>query len=154
MVEFKKFLWTLPIFSAILALIGLITPVAYVIYSEGGLFFWLWALNIRTNTGEIWFNTDTLAMVGAVTETIVIILAIVIILFTVFQVRKGEKNLKRIKILWLICGFLLTLAPIGYIIGAEFYISEFWTNYSVGFGIIGPFIAAAIIILGIFFYKD
>ncbi len=154
MVGIKKYLWILPICSAILAIIGLLTPVAFVIYSEGGLFFWLWALNLRTNTGEVWFNTDTLAMVGAVLETIVIILAILILVFTVFQLRKDGKNLKRIKIMWLICGILLAVAPIGYVIGAEFYISGFWTNYSVGFGIIGPFIAAAITILAIFIYKD
>ena len=154
MVDLKKSLWIIPIFSAIIAVIAILTPVAYVLYTGGGLYFWLWALNIRTDTGEIWFNTDTLALVGAVLETFVIVLAILILISTVLKIRNKGINLRKVKILWLFCGILLIIAPIGYIIGGQFYATNFWNTYSPGFGVIGLFIAAALAIIEIFIYKD
>jgi hypothetical protein len=153
LIDFRKNFWLAPILIAIIALISLLSPAAYRTFNDGGIYFWLWALNISTDTGYLWFNTDALALFGAIAETLVIIIAMLILIYTGISIKREKKNQKIIKIFLLISGTLLILAPLGYIIGSMFYQTDFWGTYSPSFGIIGPFIAAAIAFITIFLYK-
>jgi len=151
--EIKKYLWAIPFISAIFGIIALLTPVAYQYYGSDSLYVWYWALNVIPEIGEIWFNDSPLALIGGILETIVILFAVIVLLYTGLNVRKGLSSLKRMKVLWIICGILLLISPIGYIIGAVIYQSNFWEFYFVGFGIISSFIAAGLAILQIFVYR-
>ena len=153
MIDFRKNFWLAPILIAVIALISLLTPAAYRTFDGGGIYFWLWALNISTDTGYLWFNTDALALFGAIAETLVIVISMIILIYTGFIIKREKKNHKIIKIYLFISGILLILAPLGYIIGSMFYQTDFWGIYSPSFGIIGPFIAAALAFITIFLYK-
>ena len=135
------------------AIISLSTPVAYREYSSYNIYFWLSALNLRTDTDEMWYNTDPLAITGAVLESLVIIIAMILLLFSAIRLYQDKINVKTAKLIFLINGVLLILSPLGYIILANLYAPDFWSIYSPCFGVVSPFIAAGISILTIFFYK-
>jgi uncharacterized membrane protein len=149
----QKNTWLLPFASAIIAAVSLATPVAIFPRLDGSsVVFWLWALNVDTRDGDIWFNTDELALAGAILETAVLVLAIVILFIIAFSVKTG-KSRKSTPVMLVLCVILLLLSPIGYMIGAEIYDEGFWMVHPASFGIIGPIIAAGLVIVTIVLSK-
>ncbi|MHA1191488.1 MAG: hypothetical protein ACTSP9_04235 [Promethearchaeota archaeon] len=153
MINLKKRIWIFPLLSIVLAIISLSTPVAYREYSSYNIYFWLSALNLRTDTSAWWYNTDPLAITGAVLETIVIVIAMILLLFTAIRICQDKLSGKLAKLIFLVSGILLIISPLGYIILANLYTSDFWSIYNPCFGVVGPFIAAGISIMTIFLYK-
>jgi len=153
MVNLKKRIWIFPLISIVLAIISLSTPVAYREYSSYNIYFWLSALNLRTDTGEMWYNSDPLAITGAFLEILVIVVAMILLLFSVLRIYQDKLNVKIVKLLFLISGVLLVISPLGYIILANLYAPDFWSIYKPCFGVVGPFISAGISIMTIFLYN-
>ena len=153
MVNLTKRIWIFPLISIIFAIISLSIPVAFRGHTTYSTYFWLSALNLRTDTGEWWYNSDPLAITGAVLEILVIVIAMILLLFSVIRLYQGKLSGKLGKLIFLVSGILLIISPLGYIILANLYIPDFWSVYTPCFGIISPFIAAGISILTIFLYK-
>ena len=153
MVNLKKRIWIFPLISIVLAIISLSTPVAYREYSSYNIYFWLSALNFRTDTGEMWYNSDPLAITGAFLEILVIVIAMILLLFCVIRIYQDKLSVKLAKLFFLISGVLLVISPLGYIILANLYAPDFWSIYNPCFGVVGPFIAAGISFSAIFLYK-
>ncbi|MHA1671441.1 MAG: hypothetical protein ACTSV5_12810 [Promethearchaeota archaeon] len=150
MVNLKKRIWIFPLISIVLAIISLSTPVAYREYSSYNIYFWLSALNFRTDTSAWWYNSDSLAIAGAVLEILVIVIAMIFLLFNAIRLYQDKLNVKIAKLIFLVSGILLIISPLGYIILANLYAPDFWSIYNPSFGVVGPFIAAGISILTIF----
>ncbi|MBY9002654.1 MAG: hypothetical protein KGD73_01660 [Candidatus Lokiarchaeota archaeon] len=153
MVDLKKRIWIFPLISIIFSILSLSLPVAYREHATYNSYFWLSALNLRTDTGALWYNSDPLAITGAVLEILVIVIAMILLLFSVIRIYQDKLSEKLAKLNFLVSGLLLILSPLGYIILANLYVSDFWSIYIPFFGIISPFIAAGISILTIFLYK-
>ena len=140
--------------SAILAIAALCLPVAFRLFNDGtGIYFWLWALNIDTGSAEIWFNDSMIAVVGAILETAVIVVAIVILIFVTKSIKNDSNKAKKIDALLILAAILLVISPVGYIIGGDAYQHNFWAKYTPHFGLIGLFIAAGLVIITIILRK-
>ena len=141
-----------PLFvGAIAAIAAVLTPAAMGIYTSKPVYIWLWALNIRSD-GDVWFNMDDIALAGAVLETGVLAVAIILSLLVAFKIKKGNP-LKGVYGILLACLIMVVASPVGYIIGAMAWDPWFWMDHVAGFGIIGPFITAGLLIVSFIFLK-
>ena len=149
----KKINWLFPLASAALAIVSIAVPVAFSPKTGGkGIMFWYWALNVDTRDGDVFYNTDEIAMAGAVLETAVLAIAAILMAWTSVTMKKGIQS-KMVPILLLVSAILLVASPVGYIIGAEVYRSGFWLdNYGL-FGMYGPFIAAGLAVVCMYLVK-
>lgn len=143
--------WVLLLAASIIAMIAVVTPVATGFFPHSTTNIWLWALNTRSN-GDVWFNTDDLAITGAILETGVLVLTILIMMLLTVNVKKGT-IVKGMNGLMIACIIMLVVPPVGYIIGAEAYDTGFWMDHVAGFGIYGPFIAAGLLFVAFFIMK-
>jgi hypothetical protein len=143
--------WILLLAGAITTAVALATPAAMGYFTLSTLYIWLWALNIRT-TGSIWFNTDDIAVAGAILETGVLVVAIALLFLLAIKV-KGGTPVKGMYGIMLACLIMLVASPVGYIIGAVGYDPFFWTDHVAGFGIYGSFIAAGLVIVSFLVLK-
>ncbi|MBD3186952.1 hypothetical protein GF325_09010 [Candidatus Bathyarchaeota archaeon] len=129
-----------------LSILALATPVAS--YDDGSdvTVFWYWALNVNRNSGDIWFNTSKLAVLGAILETAIIGVTVSLLFKVLAWLVKGETTgkQKQIRIFLLLSGIFLILAAMGYMIGTEAYIENAWQRYNVGFGLVASFIGSGI----------
>ncbi len=141
-----KMRWGLALGGFILALASLALPVAIYTYGGNSIVFWYWALNIDTFDGTWWFNDDPLAVGGAILETIVILIAAIILLAVVKGIKKNSKSAKSLKKMLITVGILLIVSPVGYMIGGLVYEPAFFTKYTLSIGIFCTFAAAAIAI--------
>ncbi|MEX2683926.1 MAG: hypothetical protein Q6373_020310 [Candidatus Sigynarchaeota archaeon] len=144
MVEVRDKAWILLLASAIATIVAVLTPAAMGIFTSNPAYIWLWALNIRPN-GDVWFNTDDIALAGAVLETVVLAIAAMFLFLAASKVKKGHTQKGLFGIMFA-CLLMLFASPVGYIIGAVAWDPWFWTDHAAGFGIIGPFIAAGLVI--------
>lgn len=163
MPKIKKYYWVLPLLGGILSIIGLFIPAWYsiTVYDEN---IWMWGLIERISLGGVFNFLDAeLLIPGLITAILILICSIVIIIITFFIVR-GKKIQSSAEKLWIIMGFLELCAAIIYIIAMDliFYSytqrihypeHDFWRVYSFHFGMITPFIGAALSIVGAIFGK-
>ncbi len=133
--------------SIILAVSALALPVAYRNWSGDILAFWYWALNINFTDSDIWFNNDPIALGGAILETIVIGIAIILLFVARKEIKTESKPVVFLRKVLLIAGILLLIAPAGYMIGAVFYDDQFYEKYTLFLGIYFAFGAAALSII-------
>jgi MFS family permease len=141
--------WILLLIGAIVTIVAVLTPATT---GDPVLYQWLWALRIW-NDGEVDFNRFTIAIVGAVLETAVLAVAIVLMLLLALKLKKGS-TVKGMYGIMLACFIMLVAAPVGYIIGAAVgYGEDYWIENFALFGIYGPFIAAGLLIVSFLFLK-
>lgn len=143
--------WVLLLAASIIAMVAVVTPAATGFFPHSTTNIWLWALNTRSD-GDVWFNLDELAITGAILETGVLVVAIVLMLVLTLNVKKGTP-VKGMNGILLACIIMLVASPVGYIIGAEAYDLGFWMDHVAGFGIYGPFIAAGLLLVTFFVMK-
>ena len=177
MAEARNYIWIIPLIAGILVLLAtLLAPAVYMNF-YGYLFdnLWLWGLYAPPPFGGLWnsgeFVPSPLVMIPSiVTTALIVVSGILLIIFAIIgKVRSrlsGIRNISIIsgililasEILWLILvplffpmeyywgtvpyGFTLTFWRIG-------YMGTYITIHSVGFGIIGGFIAAGLSFLGV-----
>ncbi len=141
--------WILLLIGAIVTIVAVLTPATT---GDSVLYQWLWALRIW-NDGEVDFNKFMIAIVGAVLETAVLAVAIVLMLFLALKLKK-ESTVKGMNGILLACLIMLMAAPVGYIIGAVVgYGWDYWIENFALFGIYGPFIAAGLVIIAFILLK-
>jgi hypothetical protein len=151
MVSIRENTWVLLLAGAIATIVGVLTPAAMGYLSFSTVYIWLWALNVKI-PGSTWFNEDEIAVVGAVLETAVLAVAIILMLLLAIKLKKGSE-VKGMNGIMLACLIMLVAAPVGYIIGAVAWDPWFWIDHFAGFGIYGPFIAAGLVIVSFIFLK-
>lgn len=149
--KIRNNVWVLLLAGAIVTIVALLTPAAAGYFPSSTVYIWLWALNVRS-TGQIWYNMDDIAVAGAVLETGVLVVAIMLLIFLVIT-RKKASPVKGMYGIMLACLIMLVASPLGYIIGAVVWDKWFWIDHVAGFGIIGPFIAAGLVVVSFILLK-
>ena len=151
----KKYTWTFPFGGGIIAIIGVLTPVAF----SGSYFsIWMWGLiysRILGNSIEF-MNEQVFLLTGITVAVVVTVLALVLII-TGYLYRKGYLAERNFGKLWAICGIFILAATIVSLVSLEFYTYEgyfpfgVWDFLSAGFGAMGPIIGSILAIgTGIF----
>ncbi|MHA2007345.1 MAG: hypothetical protein ACXABO_09635 [Promethearchaeota archaeon] len=160
MVEIKKHIWIFVFIGAIIALIALLTPAAFLNIRSPSFDndFYLWMCNlffsnrfeagIRTTTIE--FDINLISLIPSILCSGMIIIFSIITIFTANNYRKGVIDAK---ISWLFSAIVTIIATIIWIIMMEvsrrvLYGHEFWGLLYPSFGVIGPFIGAGLEIVG------
>jgi len=169
MADVKKYVWAIPVIAGILAIVSLLTPVASMNYMgilSANLWIWnLYTYNIAMVPGSD-FITEPTVMISGLIATILIIIGIVGSLGTGIMLRNSDKLRKGIVpsaimgIMFIIAGLLwLILVPANFPMGNYFPPAPpggsltFWAVgfggmsinlHTVGFGLIGGFLAAGI----------
>ncbi len=159
--------YILAILAGILALISIVTPVAFRDDSNATIYVWMWTLfTIKIGDGDTqtgWFDNSTLQTWGFV-STIIILLAMVI-LFASGAKAKGDNN----PAAFILGGIMLIVAPLLLyftFLDIDFVASyhttvlgypvdllramEFWDNMGFSVGFILPFVGGGIAIIGAF----
>jgi len=155
--KIKKFYWFLPLIGGILSIVGIFIPAWYsiTVYDEN---IWMWGLIERITVSEFDFLHAELLIPGLITTILILISSIAIIISTLFVVREKKAQTSAEK-LWIIMGVLELCAAIIYIVAIDiiFYSftqsigypeHDFWRVYNFHFGMITPFIGAALSIVG------
>ncbi len=157
MTKIKKYYWLLPLIGGIISIIGIFIPTWYsiTVYSEN---IWMWGLIERITVGEFDFLHAELLIPGLITTVLILMSSIAIIIFTWFMF-KGKKIHTNAAKLLIITGFFELCIVIIYIVAITtiFYSytqsigypeHDFWRVYNFHFGMIAPFIGAALSIVG------
>ncbi len=173
MAEAKKLIWLIPLIGGILAIVAtMLAPAVYMNFmGMASDNFWMWGL-YSLNAGPesvTHFIPNLPALISSILATVLIVASgILLIIFAILS-RKGTK-LRRVRNLSIISGILILASEILWliIVPANFPFDQysFWSGYpgtfwqlcygmvcfnmhNVGFGIIGGFIAAGIVFLGV-----
>ena len=158
MTTIKKKYWILPLCGGIISIIGLLIPVCYstTAYDEN---LWMWGLIHHISSGGVFdFLPPELLIPGIITAVLILIFSIVIITFALFII-KGKEVQSRAEKIWVVMGILelcvaiiyIIAMPIGwnsYAIRMNYTVNDFWGIYNFHFGMITPFIGAALTIVG------
>lgn len=153
----KTFFWLLPCIGLILCSIALFTPAAYfenVIWNHEII---KWILGFFQNTFNsivnVNFYEDSLQLVPSIVTSSIVILSILIIALAMVidrnDLKKGSINLFKY-IIPAICIIISTIFWMSMMEFAErtMYDLSLWNRYVPGFGVIGLFIGACLIIFG------
>ncbi|MFX1500399.1 MAG: zinc ribbon domain-containing protein [Promethearchaeota archaeon] len=138
----KRYWWLFAFFSGLLALIGVLTPVA-TFYTY--LNIWMWGLVFERDFGnQIEFINNKVILITGISTTIVIIVCSVILILTGYLYHRNYFNNKNIGKLWICCGVFILGGIIISLISLNFYTYNgnfpygIWRFLSPGFGTIGP----------------
>jgi hypothetical protein len=143
------------IIAGIIAIIVLITPVAY---HSGPLiesYIWMWGLyswKVLLGSTNYNFSEDSDYLTWGLIGTLLIIIAIILLILTGVKAKKRNRSYR---FLWFLCGLLLIAAPLVYYFGLleqwPTWVGDlFWSFYEFHFAFYGSFIAGGIAILGAF----
>ena len=157
-------IWIFPLLGGIFIFIALLTPSAWI---DGNItktspayyYIWTWGLYSAYVPGylpTISIDLNLFVLIPSVAAAIAIIIALRGIFKTTFHVWKGTRTALDVKIAWkkLIIMVLITsiawivLVEIGTLLSSNFTLS-FWSGMSAGFGIIGLFLGAFFILIGL-----
>lgn len=165
MVGIGKYIWWFPLIGGITTLISFSTPAAYFFYDYPtySTQFYRWMLDFYvslvffengTQTINTGINTSPTGYISWICSLLIIISSIIIIL----NANKYRKGIIVPKNNWLIFSLIITTLTLSWMIMKEIstinsYSHSFWGLLSPGFGIIGPFLGAGLILVGYLFLK-
>jgi hypothetical protein len=112
---------------------------------------------------DIYLNFNYFSLIFGLVFSCIIIIVSSLTIFYANQVRKRKiKPSKAIK-LWFLFAIIMITSVIGWMLAQEFFIQQtsiykdmpfsFWTHFTPGFGVIGPIIAALLILINILLVK-
>jgi len=173
--EIKDYVWPLPSIGGIISIIAILFPAAYCFNASRHLELWMW--NLINWSGDwhfgggffyysgafIHLNFNFFSLINGLVFSCIIILISSLIIFYANQVRKRKVNPSKAIKLWFLFAIIMITSVIGWILVQEFIIQQsstyndmpfsFWTHFTPGFGVIGPFIAALLILINILLAK-
>jgi len=135
------------ILAGIFALISLLTPASYWPYAFGEYFRWMWGLYLHDpNWGDSnWelldYDNHSDYYTYGLIATLLLSISMIILFYTAYKANKKSGDNRAV---WVICGVLLIASSVIYIIGCDVYQNNYWDPWDPHFGVIGPFIAAAL----------
>lgn len=180
--EIKDYIWPLPSIGGIISIIAILCPAAYFTYRNSGSFFyirnvelWMWnltydsifgwsfSLGIYSGYIDLYLTSNFFNLIFGLIFSCIIIMISSITIFYANQVRKRKiKPSKAIKF-WFLFAIIMITSVIGWMLAQEFLIQQnstyndipfsFWTHFTPGFGVIGPFIGALLILINILLAK-
>lgn len=156
----KRASWFLPIIGGFVALIALFTPVTT--WNPPGSFAIQWidqlGLTLEPDVEfELW-RIDPNLLLLSYTLAILIFISTILVITSTTIYKTNSRSFHKIKWVWLVSAILITFSTLTWIIMMELFYREaggsHWQAYDPNFGVIGPFIGAGLIVLGIFFVND
>lgn len=148
--DYKEYIWVLTLIGGILALISIITPIATNVVSSTLTFYcWTWGILSVGQQVSVVLNSNSVLLFIGLLGAFLIIIALSIIIITIYKMRKNDIKTNIIGPSWLISGFLIIGGLIISIIGLNSYILS---GYIPNFGVFGQVIAAIMVLLGGFLY--
>ncbi|MHA2325250.1 MAG: hypothetical protein ACXACB_07620 [Promethearchaeota archaeon] len=159
---FNKNQWVLPIFGGLITLISIFTPTTYN-YSYGTDLYYVWMnqLALDIEPGSLipsLLRTDLALLILSITLTDIIFTSSIVLITSTNIYRKSLRSYKNLRWTWLIFASLIIVSTLTWIIYMEIFYNNagysHWQNYRPYFGVIGPFIGASLMIIGIIFAKD
>ncbi len=157
---FKKNLWILPLIGSIIVLISLFTPVTTWTPTGNLVYQWMFQMALRVEPYLeflLWRWDPFLLSLSIILSVIICASALILIILTTIYVRssKSYHNLKKI---WLLFAIVIIISTLTWIIKMEVFYNNWgnshWQSYTPNFGVIGPFIGSAFIIIGVYLGRD
>ncbi len=148
----KKFIWAFPVISGIVAIVGVVTPVAsYYNYFS----IWIWGLLYSRMPGiSLEFIDQKIILIIGISTSIVISVCSLSLIITGYLYKQGNFDDKKVAKLWIYCGVFIMISIITTLISLDFYTYNgnfpygVWDFLNPGFGAIGT-ISGSIIAMGI-----
>jgi hypothetical protein len=142
----KRYTWAFPFCSGIIAIIGVLTPVAFY---ESFYNFWLWGLiYTRLPDSKFEFMTENVFFITGLIISIIITVFALVLIITGYIYRQGYYSDKDLGKLWAICGVLILISIIVSLVSLDYYTYEdffplgIWAYLNPGFGAIGPILGS------------
>jgi len=139
--------------------------------------FWMWNLTYNSIFGwsfglgfgiyggsfDIFLNFTFSSLITGIVFSCIIILVSSFTIFYANQVRKRKMEPSKAIKFWFLFAIIMITSVIGWMLAQEFLIQQnstyndmpfsFWTHFTPGFGVIGPIIAALLILINILLAK-
>jgi hypothetical protein len=153
--NYTKLNWVLPLVSGILLFITVLTPFAcYVEYGHNG-FWWMWDF-ISTSYGtviEYNFIFDLDLIIPSIITTTMIVFCAINLFILARKTKLGGSNFRNYSIRSIISALLSVGVMIYFIFSITWNFQYIWHYYDVSFGVILPFVSAALSLLEIGVYR-
>ena len=160
--DLKRFVWIIPYLGIITCSIAILTPTAFfenVIWNHE-IINWIWGYFLDTFNSTVsgGFYSDPIQLVSSVITSSIIFASILIITLGLIKsrdnIKKGSINLS----IYIIPAVSIIISTIFWMVMMEtaernIYDISMWGRYVPGFGVIGLFIGASLIIFGSLFTK-
>ena len=170
MIGIKKLFWTFPIIISIIIIISILTPTAYYQTSGVKANWWIWDYVYIASSGYETVNEFISGLdfiIPSLISTILLTFSIILNLFLANKLRRHKFKVDNFQIISIINIILLSTTPVYYMLALEIalydgvllgdYIfpegTHFWTQFNLGFGIIGLFLNAGLIFLILIIYR-
>jgi len=148
--DYKEYIWVFTLIGGILALISIITPIATnVVTSTLTFYCWTWGILSVGSQISVLLNSNSVLLFVGLLSAFLILVAVSIIIITVYKMSRNSIKKNLIGPYWLISGFLIVGALIISIMGLVSYVLS---GYIPNFGVFGQVIAAIIVIIGAYLY--
>ncbi len=146
--DIKKYLWLLYFLGGILLIISAVTPSASVTFF-GTIYVWLWG-SMSSGYATQMIPDMLIVTIGIITLIMLLLSGILAVAAVYgYKTKKIKKEYKELEKIWLLLATISIVITIIYIVifGTSSYMMG-WQVFNPGFGVIGPFIGAGLIIAG------
>ena len=161
--KIRKYLWILNLIGGIIIIISIFTPTSYNDTSPTLYFVWMTQIGVDVDPFAIFLLRTDLMLVSISTILALIIFssALMAIILTSIYLR-ASLPFKKLRWKMIILALLTFISTLFWIIMMESFYNETGYNhwiatgggYSPSFGVIGPFIGAAFLVLGSFVRRE
>ncbi|MFX1573206.1 MAG: hypothetical protein ACFFB0_10690 [Promethearchaeota archaeon] len=157
---FKRKPWIITIIGELIALTSIFTPATT--WNPAGSFAiqWMFQLGLRTEPFiefGLWRTDPGLLSLSIILSVIIFASALSIITLTIIY-KRSSRDYPKLRWMWLLSAVLIAISTLVWIIMMELFYnaagSSHWESYHPNFGVIGPFIAAGLIIAAFFLAKN
>ncbi len=161
--KIRNYIWILNIVGALLIIISIMTPTSYNDETATTYFIWMTQIGVDVEPVAIYLlRTDlTLVIISTILALAIFSSSLIAITLTITYTR-ASLNYKKLRWKMIIIAGIVIAATIWWIVMMELFYNEYgynhWINtgggYKPFFGVIGPFIGAALIVLGVFWRRE
>ncbi|MHA2035648.1 MAG: hypothetical protein ACW98X_04400 [Promethearchaeota archaeon] len=157
---FKRNPWITPIIGGLVALISLFTPVTT--WSSLGRFAfqWMFQLGLELEPSIVigLWRWDPLLLSMSIILSIINLASTIIIIISTIIYKRTSRDYHNLKKIWLLFAIIIIFSTLTWIIKMEIFYNNWggshWQAYNPNFGVIGPFIGSAVIIIGVYLARD
>lgn len=161
--KIRNYLWILYIVGAILIIISIMTPTSYNDEVATPYFVWMTQIGVDVEPVAIYLaRTDlTLVIISTILALTIFSSSLIAITLTITYTR-ASLNYKKLRWKMIIIAGIVIASTLWWIVMMELFYNEYGYNhwittgggYKPSFGVIGPFIGAALIVLGAFSRRE
>ncbi|GAH62512.1 unnamed protein product, partial [marine sediment metagenome] len=161
--KIRKYLWILNIIGGILILISILTPTSYNNTNPTLYFIWMTQISVDVDPLAIYLLRTDIMLVTVSTILALIIFSSALITITLTSIYlRASLPFKKLRWKMVVLALLVIASTLFWIIMMESFYNEqggnHWSvtggGYSPFFGVIGPFIGAAFIVVGSFVRRE